>query len=280
MTYLQRIPAPPLDRSIACLWYFRGEPRPHALERVLPNGSAQLIVNLAEDQTRGYVEESNGLRVVTAGGTILAGIQSRYGIIDTMEQEHVIGVSFRPGGTLPFFALPAYEACDRDLALDELWGRPALELRQQLLDAPEAAEKLDVLERALLRQWRPRRLHPAVGFALEALRRRGDAVRVAALADQAGLSAKRFIESFKQCVGLPPKQYERIVRFQTALAAAERGRVDWTRVAGDCGYFDQSHFIRDFRAFSGITPTLYGAGRTEFRNHVKFLQSPPAEPVR
>ena len=96
------------------------------------------------------------------------------------------------------------------------------------------------------------------------------------MTDAIGLSAKRFIERFKIEVGLTPKRYCRVRRFQRALALANRGRrVDWTGVALDCGYFDQAHFIHDFRSFAGLTPTEYLAARTSFQNHVKFLQSGP-----
>ena len=75
-------------------------------------------------------------------------------------------------------------------------------------------------------------------------------------------------------VGLTPKHYCRIRRFQRAVTLANCGRhVDWPQVALDCGYFDQAHFINDFRSFSGLTPTRYLAARTPFQNHVKFLQS-------
>jgi AraC-like DNA-binding protein len=92
--------------------------------------------------------------------------------------------------------------------------------------------------------------------------------------EMSNLSPKRFIEKFKAAVGVTPKHYCRILRFQQTLAQAENGRrVDWTHIALDCGYFDQAHFIHDFRSFAGITPTGYQAGQTQFRNHVKFIQS-------
>ena len=94
------------------------------------------------------------------------------------------------------------------------------------------------------------------------------------MTDSIGLSAKRFIERFREQVGITPKVYCRIRRFQRAVTMATRGRqVEWTRVALDCGYFDQAHFIHDFRSFAGLTPSAYQSARTSFQNHVKFLQS-------
>ena len=122
--------------------------------------------------------------------------------------------------------------------------------------------------------WRPLDLHPAVTFALQAFAHQPHDARISAVTGMSNLTPKRFIKKFKSTVGVTPKRYCRLLRFQQALAEAEHGnQVDWTRIAMDCGYFDQAHFIHDFRSFAGITPTGYQAGQTQFRNHVKFLQS-------
>ena len=273
MLYLHRVPNPPLDAFIASIWYCENDPRPLALERVLPSGAAQLIVNLKEDQTRLYNAELRRRRNTTSG-TVLSGVQSRYCIIDTAEQECVLGVSFKPGGLAPFFRIPAQETRDAGIPLDLLWGRRAIDLREQLLEAPSPHAKLDTMERALTEMWKPLDLHPAIAHALGEFAKRPHDARIAAVTAMSNLSPKRFIERFKAAVGLTPKRYSRILRFQHALAHAETGhRVDWTRIAMDCGYFDQAHFIHDFRSFAGITPTGYQDGQTQFRNHVKFLQS-------
>lgn len=280
MLYLDRVPSPPLDRFLSSIWFCQSEPRPFALERVLPTGTAQLIVNLKEDRTRTYHPQTGAVQ--TACGTVLSGVATRYAVIDTAEQECVAGACFRPGGTAPFFPIPAPELCDAGLPLEFAWGRAtASRLREQLLAAPTPTGKLDVLERALVDAWQDRALDPAIEFALERLGREAHARGIAAVADRIGLSSRRLVERFKSTVGVPPKRYCRILRFQRALARAERGReVDWTRIALDCGYFDQAHFIHDFRSFAGITPTGYDAGRTQFRNHVHFLQAPSAAGMR
>ncbi len=273
MIFATRRPAPPLDAHISALWLFHCAPRPFALERVLPNGGAQLIVNLKEDQTRTYDAASGRCRALP--GSTLGGVATRFQIIDTAEQEHVAGVVFRPGGTTAFFPTPAHALTDNDVPLDALWGaRATARLREQLLDAstPEAA--LDVLEWTLRAALLGRTRHPAVAFALDAFMRRPDVGRVGDVKDAIGLSPKRFIERFKAEVGVTPKRYCRLLRFQHAVRRAHAAQaVDWTEVAAASGYFDQAHFIHDFREFSGLTPTAYGAGRTAFQNHVTFLQS-------
>lgn len=274
MIYRSRRPAPPLDRAIASLWYFQSAPRPFALERILPSGAAQLVVNLAEDRTRIY-DPGDG-RCRTSPGAVLTGARTTFEVIDTDEQTHVVGVRFHPGGTGALFRPPAHELGGPDVPLECLWNpAAAARLRERLLaaDGPDAA--LDVLDATLRAQWQPVEGHRAVTAALQVFHRRPHAVRVGSVAEAVGLSPKRFIERFRTEVGLTPKQYCRVRRFQQALTAAHAApEVDWAAVAVSAGYYDQAHFIHDFRRFSGLTPTGYRAGRTAFQNHVTFLQSP------
>ena len=274
MHYHHRVPQPPLDAFVESLWVFRDGPRPHALERILPTGAAQLIVNLKEDRTRLY-DLARPDRSISTAGTILAGAQSHFQIIDTSEQEYVAGVAFRPGGSAAFVRPPATETRDADTPLAFLWGRqPASDLRDQLLERSDPDAQLDVLETVLMSMLLREHAHRAVAFALKAFKEAPHATRVGTVTAALGISAKRFIERFKAEVGVSPKRYCRIRRFQQAVALAHQGHaVDWAQVALDCGYYDQAHLIHEFRAFSGLTPTAYQALRTPFQSHVKFLQS-------
>jgi AraC-like DNA-binding protein len=272
--YRHRVPEPPLDSYIELMWVYQNDPQPLGLERILPTGAAQLIVNLKEDRTRIYDPGRLGHAIENAG-TVLSGVHTRFQVIDTAEQEFVAGVVFRPGGLVPFMRVPAHETNDIDVPVEALWGRcRTAVLRERLLESESLDLKLDALEAVLREALTPRTLHPAIAFALTAFDRRPATASIAKVTDAIGLSAKRFIERFKVEVGTTPKRYCRIRRFQRAVTLANRGpAVDWTRVALDCGYFDQSHFIHDFRSFAGLTPTEYDAARTSFQNHVKFLQS-------
>ena len=274
MQYRHRLPRPPLDAFVETMWVYQNDPRPLALERILPTGKGQLIVNLKEDLTRLY-DPDHPQRVVENPGTVLSGVHTRFQVIDTSEQEFVAGVVFKSGGTVPFMRVPAHEASDVDVPIEVLWGRArTAALRERLLESANLDSMLDALEAVLREAWTPRDVHPAITFALTAFDRRPATTTIAAVTDAIGMSAKRFIERFKVEVGTTPKRYCRIRRFQRAVTLANRRyQLDWTRVALDCGYFDQSHLIHDFRAFSGLTPTECEAARTAFHNHVKFLQS-------
>ncbi len=275
MSFLQRRPASPLDLFVESVWVCQNEAGARRHERVLPSGAPQLVVNLAEDQTRTYREAPSGLVCVTAPGSILSGMTSHAQIIDTDEQTYVAGVSFRPGGTVPFVAVPADQLTNVDVPLHALWGDATTKgLRDRLLGAGSPAAALDVLERVLWDVWRDRDWHPAVAFALDSFRRRPSMARVAGVTAAVGLSEKRFIERFKAEVGVTPKRYCRLRRFQQLVGTAYALRdADWADLAVSCGYTDQAHLIHEFRAFSGMTPRAYAQNKTAFQNHVSFLQS-------
>ena len=275
MLFVYRKPRPPLDAYVESVWSCRGSYPSSALQRVLPTGGAQLTINLVEDEIRLYDRAERGIQCTAMPGTILTGITTRSQIIDTAEQEYVTGVVFRPGGTLPFFEAPASEITNADVPLEFMWGRTIVErLREQLLAAHSPDSALDVLEDGLLSAWRDRTTHPAVAFALRRFRATPSLARLQTITNAIGLSPKRFTERFKTEVGVTPKQYCRLLRFQCAVKLAYKREVNWARLSMDCGYFDQAHFIHEFREFSGLTPGGYRTAYTEFQNHVNFLQYP------
>ena len=112
-------------------------------------------------------------------------------------------------------------------------------------------------------------LTPAVTGALKEFQKVPAAMTMNEVAEQSGLSQRRFIEVFRNAVGLTPKLFCRVRRFREALRQVDSGRpVIWSDVALSCGYYDQAHFIHDFRAFSGINPTSYLEQRGVWHSHV------------
>jgi AraC-like DNA-binding protein len=264
-----RFPGPPLSQFVNRIWLYEGYTQPHGKERLLPDGSMGLVINLAQDEVRIY-DRQNHERFERFRGAVICGAQSEFFVIDTASQAAVIGVSFKPGGAFPFLGMPSTEFKDRHVCPGDVWGLEAGHLREHVLEAATPEGKFDVLERFLLAKAHGKlRRHPAVNYALREFSGVPHTRTIAEVTDQIGLSARRFIEVFSNEVGLTPKLFCRVRRFQQALNLSRVGfSVEWADVAASCGYFDQAHFIRDFRGFSGINPMAYLGRRTEHLNHV------------
>lgn len=257
-------PGPPLAEFVERFWFCEGTP-PHPREHILPSGTVELVVNLRDDEVR-----IDGPHPQRLSGAAVSGTYSGYFVIDPVPHAAMIGVHFRPGGAAPFLHTTPGDLADAHADLAALWGKPATELRDRLCAVATPGERFAVLERTLTaRLARAANRHRAVPAALAAFEHPGVSVRE--VAGRVGLCQRRFIRVFAAEVGLTPKLYSRVRRFQRARTLAERGAApDWARVAAECGYFDQAHLIRDFRAFAGLNPTEYRRlqGDAVLPNHV------------
>ena len=238
----------------------------------MPDGCVSFIINLAEDETRLY-DPDDISKVTKFSACSLSGPQTKSFVIDTDEQTCVIGASFRAGGAVPFLGLPSDEVYNEHMDLEDIWGVCAHELRERVLEAPTPRAKLRVLELALLE--RAAGMfdgQPVVEYAVDNFLARPATAKIALVAGKTGFSTRRFIELFKQHVGMTPKLFCRVRRFQKVLRQITSGKpINWTGVALDGGYFDQAHFIHDFRAFSGINPSKYLADYRDFPRHHNHL---------
>jgi AraC-like DNA-binding protein len=205
-------------------------------------------------------------------GSIISGAYGGPFVIETCQQASIMGVHFKPGGAFPFLRAPAGELADRHVDLETLWGPPAAELRERLCAAATPGERFGLMEGALAAHlFRPLEHHGAVPRALDAFERRDAGTTVRDVARRVGLSQRRLIQVFSAEVGMTPKLFCRVRRFQRALAQVRlTAAPEWAGLAAACGYFDQSHLIRDFRAFSGLNPTDYLRQRSDLvkDNHV------------
>ncbi|MBV8671927.1 MAG: AraC family transcriptional regulator [Acidobacteriaceae bacterium] len=264
-------PPAPLRRLVKCLWYWEGAPQTHAKEQLMPNGEAAIIFNLRDEPMRIY-EPRDLLQSKTFGFAVLSGPRSRPFVIDTAQEDRVFGIEFQPGGSFPFFRVPTSEFSDSEVSLECLWRSSVNEIRERLLGAPDLDSMFSAAESILIRlAVRPFELHPGVAFALHHFCSRPQTT-VSSVRDRLGLSHRRFIQLFENQVGLTPKSFSRVQRFQRVLHKVHGApSIDWAGVALDCGYYDQAHFIHDFQEFSGFTPTVYAARVTEHLNHVPLI---------
>jgi AraC-like DNA-binding protein len=248
--YVARPPTARLAKLVEYLWASQGAPA-HARERVVPTGTLELFVSLGEGEARIYDAAGRAQRFSGCAG--VAGAYRRPFSFDTRENASVVGVHFKPGCAGVVLGVPPGELVDQHVDLEALWGRRAHELRERLCAATTTPQRFAILEAELASRLDERHGHPAVTYALEGLAR--PQVRVSDIAKGASLSQRRLIELFTARVGLTPKRFGRVLRFHRATALARGAALDWTRVAHECGYYDQAHLIHDFRELADVTPS-------------------------
>jgi AraC-like DNA-binding protein len=265
-----RAPPPSLAPYVARLWWYEGPIPSHARELMLPTAAPQLVVNLRRDVTlvgrATAPQQYERLR-----GAVLGGAYDEPFVIPTAQQAACAGVAFHPGGAVTFLGgLPASELRNSHVSLDTLWGDVAAHLAEQLAAAPTPAAGLAVLESVLMRQRRPNSSsHPVVTAALAALKAGAYRRPIWLLAAELGVSQQCLGQLFREQVGLTPKQLARVWRFQTALRLLHTAPMaGWAERALACGYVDQSHLVRDFRAFTGVAPTAFQARWGGQTNHL------------
>jgi AraC-like DNA-binding protein len=170
-------------------------------------------------------------------------------------------VLLAPLGAYILLGLPLDQLGGQTVDLVEVLGPAGRRLGEQLREAPSWRQRFALMDQFLLRRLEGGpRPSPEVGWVWKRLVATGGAVPIGRLAREVGWSHRHLIARFKQQVGLGPKTAARLVRFDEVLRRLdERRPLDWGQVAADIGYADQAHLVRDFRQFTGTTPTEFEA---------------------
>jgi AraC-like DNA-binding protein len=251
-------PAAPLASHVDMLWFASREALPHSRERGLPSGRVDIVIPLLQDGVLRF-DSVDSPMPRHLRGAVVSGAHDRVVVRGMGGASSVIGVHFRPGGAAAFFAGALGELHNQTVLLEDAWGPPARELRERLQAAPQIAQKFRILEDALLS--RLSAAPPADAMVMQALRMLAQdpaAARITAVQRAAACSPQPFIRRFEAAVGLTPKRYARVLRFNALLSRLVRvGPRDWAQLAAEGGYFDQSHLSHEFKRLAGLTPVAY-----------------------
>lgn len=272
MNFHSHRPVFPLHHFIENLIYFDGLTTPHTLERFLPDGNTEIIINLTEYPQYIYNNETFQ-EIQTCRYAWVSGVRTKPITIPSGDGSRMLIVAFKKGRAHPFYRFPMNEISDRVAEADLVFGRSFCDLREQLLDALSVERMFQLVEKFLLRQFQNIHLTDSptkcIEYAVSSILHRPDLRCLRQLSDEIGYSQKHFIDLFQQQVGVTPKQYLKIIRFQKAICAIEnQKRMHWSQVALESGYYDQAHFIHDFKRFSGFTPNEYMKRKAAALNYV------------
>lgn len=266
-----------LAPHVEMLWFSSRAAMPHGRERALPSGRVDIVIPLLQDHVLRFDAVDSTVPHCFRGAVVM-GAHDRYFVRGTNGPSSVMGVHFRPGGAAAFLGGALGGLRNQTVLLEDLWGLPARELRERLQAAPQVTQKFRILEEALLaRLASAEPVDPMVAQALAMLLQAPTSARIAEVQMASSASPQVFIRRFEAAVGLTPKRYARVLRFNALLTKLVRlGPRDWADMATAGGYFDQSHMCLEFKRLAGVTPTEYRAVHAGQPRHVAIKPAGPA----
>ena len=186
-------------------------------------------------------------------------------------------IVFQPGGIFRLFSVPAEKLTNNDFEGEAVLGRRFGELERRLGDVSSFFDRVRVADEYLCGRRRRIDSVGAVAHAASKVIFTAGCARVSDLAYTAGLGIRQFERRFRHEIGIPPKLYARIVRFEAALRSkAAAPATQWTDIAHTLGYHDQMHMMHDFNRLSGDSPTAI-CGQLDMFVHPELrLRRPPA----
>jgi AraC-like DNA-binding protein len=256
MAFVLHAVAPPLSGYINFLYQWQG-PIPFPRDAIFPMPATDLKFNFADPWR--VQQPGEGRPSSLRHESWCVGIWDRHHIVHYPVTPEFLGVSFRAGGAHAFLGIPLAELHNSVVSLDAIWGPFAAEATERLHAARTMERRFALAEEILLARLREKPVaSPIVDHVAKRIAARHGAPRIGALCDEIGISHKHLITLFKQFVGCTPKELAQLHRFAHALGSIDVAKpVDWTSLAHDNDYFDQSHFTHDFEAYTGLNPTSY-----------------------
>ncbi len=270
MTYGEFPPSPILAPFVECFWAVSFKQSPfQPIEILVPDGRTEIIFNYGSAYKR-FIDH-NRKRYEFISGSHYVGMREKSIFLEEMDGISFFAIRFRPGGILSFLRIPAFEFVQQFLPLETLWGKVAGELEARIFEAPNYAEKVKAAESVLLRQLKKAYTEKTfLDAALQDIYARKGHCTIDEIKEKYKVGYKKLERHFLKKVGCTPKLYIKMVRLSRAIDMMQRQpETSMTEVAYETGFYDQAHFNRDFKLFTGNTPRQFKKKRYTISRVIK-----------
>lgn len=261
MIYETYIPSYPLSEIVDYFWYVNGVVN-HSREKILPAGNQELMINLSDSFK---MEDYSGEVDKECRKMWFSSILTRPIIIHT-SVTNVIGISFKNTGAYSLFGFPLTEFNNYVTDLENVWNNKVTDIRDRILELESIHSKFELLDKLLTNEIKHEvTLNGSVEYAIGLM----DKYTITEISQKVGFTNKHLNHLFKKHMGISPNKYRRILQFQKSInMIGSNSNVDLQEIAYKSGYYDQSHFIRDFKEFTDYTPTEFLKKNTGFVNFI------------
>ncbi|RFS17137.1 helix-turn-helix domain-containing protein [Emticicia sp. C21] len=222
--------------------------------RVLPDACVELFFNFSNSQDS--VSTITGKKVFSNCQSYVISRMSNFMDVQITSKTGFISICFYPSTAYLFFHLPMSEITDSLTDLHCLWSIEAKAMEEEVDNAYSKEQKVAILQKYLLRQLNKNKIDKTIHYCVQQINKNNRPFSVAELADKVGISQRHLSRKFNHCLGLSTKEFIHINRFIDSLVFLKKYPVmSLTDIAYESGYYDQAHFIHDYKTFAGLTPS-------------------------
>lgn len=247
--------APPkkLERFIECYWVVESTNTTPEIQKIIPDGFPEIIFHYGDSYK---INIKNKWELQSK--SLIAGQIKKHFFLQNTGRSGVFGIKFRPAGLMHLFSTPMYELTDKALPLSEIKNFFFLKLEREIFNCKGYKEMIVVVNQFLQEQAKQQeQYNDTIDKAVDLIFKSNGTLAVNELAKNLFSTERQLQRLFRKYIGLSPKFYARIIRFNYIFQLIQKKNTSWLDVTYHSGYFDQSHFIRDFKAFTGEDPSQY-----------------------
>lgn len=256
MKYTEYLPSNHIAGFVRCFWTIEhsGDHSDIFAEPILPDGCPEIVFNLAAPFRRHYQN-----RAEIQPRTVVVGQMKQFVLIEPSKQANLFGVRFHPFGLYPLIRQSLADLTDRIESIDSVFNRYGNDLEDAITGAESTKDRISVFEKFFCPSVEFRTSgENFIRFACSTISESGGMLPIGDLTRRLGTNSKQLERQFNKEIGLSPKSFSRITRLQSILQNLNKPAVsNWADLSYQFGYFDQAHFIKDFKEFTGNSPNEY-----------------------
>ena len=256
MNYQVYTPSPELQPFVKCFWSLDDEKQDEPVkQRVLPDGCMEMIFHYG-DLYKQYFEDDS---TIIQPRSFVFGQITKYIEIAPTGISGIISARFLPDGLTPFLDIPVSSLENKAVPISEIFNEEGKKLEEDIITANENETRIKLIETFLLSKLTETRTIDAITKScVDIIFQSQGQIGVVELADKMNINRRNMERKFTSLIGISPKQLAKVARLQATLKMLEQKKfTNLTSLAYENGYYDQAHFIKDFKEFTGIIPKSF-----------------------